>query len=253
MFFCFSTPQQNRHPERSAAQIYPSRRLYGAESKDLGGAYFTHAARSFSTTEARAQDRLRYAVDGRAEHDAGKFLVLGPGKDRGGFARFRLPRLKSSEPHRPTSIAEVLRLRAASAVSGDESVAALRFTASLPQPSTEERREPQVVCHFLFPASEIVLIMVIMYRSTMVQMTGPIEVERIQTGVRMEKRLLKVLKAVAELKDMTLGDLLEGIVLHAFEGKSAFSAQTLKEIEQFRNIYGLTLHASDSHRLKERK
>src|ERR1700677_3677850 len=82
---------------------------------------------------------------------------------------------------------------------------------------------------------------------------GPIEVERIQTGVRLEKRLLKVLKAVAELKDMSLGDLLEGIVLHAFEGKSAFSAQTLKEIEQFRSIYGLTLHASDSHRLRERK
>lgn len=80
-----------------------------------------------------------------------------------------------------------------------------------------------------------------------------IEIERIQTGVRIEKRLLKVLKAIAELKDMTLGDLLEGIVLHAFEGKTAFSAQTLKEIDQFRAIYGLTLRASDSHRLKERK
>jgi hypothetical protein len=94
------------------------------------------------------------------------------------------------------------------------------------------------------------------YRGTLVHMTEarePVEVERIQTGVRMEKRLLKVLKAVAELKDMSLGDLLEGIVLHAFEGKSAFSAQTLKEIEQFRQIYGLTLHASDSHRLRERK
>jgi hypothetical protein len=94
------------------------------------------------------------------------------------------------------------------------------------------------------------------YRGTLVHMAeikAPIDVERIQTGVRMEKRLLKVLKAVAELKDMTLGDLLEGIVLHAFEGKSAFSPQTLKEIEQFRNIYGLTLHASDSHRLRERK
>ena len=48
-------------------------------------------------------------------------------------------------------------------------------------------------------------------------------VERVQTGVRMEKRLLKVLKGLAELKDLTLGDLLEGIVLHAFEGKCAFS------------------------------
>ncbi len=79
------------------------------------------------------------------------------------------------------------------------------------------------------------------------------EVERIQTGVRMEKHLVKVLKALAELKDMTLGDLLEGIVLHAFEGRTAFSAQTLKEIEQFRAIYGLQLRAVDSHKLKERK
>ena len=83
-------------------------------------------------------------------------------------------------------------------------------------------------------------------------MTERVEIERVQTGVRLEKRLLKVLKAVAEQKDMTLGDLLEGIVLHAFEGKSAFSAQTLKEIEQFSKLYGLTLRAADSHRLRER-
>jgi hypothetical protein len=79
-----------------------------------------------------------------------------------------------------------------------------------------------------------------------------IEIERVQTGVRIEKRLLKVLKAVSELKDMTLGDLLEGIILHAFEGKAPFSEATLKEIEQFKKIYGLTLKASDSHQLKER-
>ena len=82
-------------------------------------------------------------------------------------------------------------------------------------------------------------------------MTQPIEVERIQTGVRIEKRLLKVLKGLAELKDMTLGDLLEGIVLHAFEGKAPFSRETLREIKQFRKIYGLTLRARDSHKLTE--
>jgi hypothetical protein len=76
-------------------------------------------------------------------------------------------------------------------------------------------------------------------------------VDRVQTGVRVEKRLLKVLKAIAELKDMSLGDLLEGIVLHAFEGKCAFSKDTLRQIKQFRGIYGLTLTAADSHRLKE--
>ena len=80
----------------------------------------------------------------------------------------------------------------------------------------------------------------------------PIVVERVQTGVRMEKRLLKVLKAVAEQKDMTLGDLLEGIVLHAFEGMAPFSPQTLKEIAQFKQLYGMTLTAGDSHQLTER-
>lgn len=76
-------------------------------------------------------------------------------------------------------------------------------------------------------------------------------VERVQTGVRIEKHLLKVLKAVAELKDLSLGDLLEGIVLHAFEGKAPFEKDTLRQIQQFRKIYGLDLTASDSHRLKE--
>jgi hypothetical protein len=98
-----------------------------------------------------------------------------------------------------------------------------------------------------------------MYRGTLVHMSDErkerevVEVERVQTGVRMEKRMLKVLKAIAEQKDMTLGDLLEGIVLHAFEGKAPFSQQTLKEIEQFKSLYGMTLKAMDSHNLKEKR
>jgi hypothetical protein len=79
----------------------------------------------------------------------------------------------------------------------------------------------------------------------------PIKIERVQTGVRMEKRLLKVLKAVAELKDLTLGDLLEGIVLHAFENKTPFSPETLKAIESFKELYGLTLIADQSHTFEE--
>ena len=76
-------------------------------------------------------------------------------------------------------------------------------------------------------------------------------VERVQTGVRMEKRLLKVLKAFAELKDLTLGDLLEGIVLHAFEGKAPFRPESLKQISELKRIYRLDLDASASHRLVE--
>ncbi len=73
--------------------------------------------------------------------------------------------------------------------------------------------------------------------------------ERVQTGVRLEKRILKVLKALAELKEMSLGNLLEGIVLHAFEGKAPFEPETLKAIEQLRAVYGLELNAADSHKL----
>jgi len=78
------------------------------------------------------------------------------------------------------------------------------------------------------------------------------QVERVQTGIRIEKRILKVLKAVAEDHDMTLGDLLEGIVLHAFEGKAAFSREAIKKIGQFKALYGLDLEAVDSHRLSEK-
>jgi hypothetical protein len=77
-------------------------------------------------------------------------------------------------------------------------------------------------------------------------------VERVQTGVKIEKRILKVLKALAEYHDMTLGDLLEGIVLHAFDGKAPFERATLERVTQLKRIYGLDLDARHSHRLRER-
>ncbi len=76
-------------------------------------------------------------------------------------------------------------------------------------------------------------------------------VERIQTGVRVEKRILKVLKALAELYDITLGDLLEGIVLHAFEGKCPFSGESLERIANLKRVYGLDLDSTASHHLRE--
>jgi len=76
-------------------------------------------------------------------------------------------------------------------------------------------------------------------------------VQRVQTGVRIEKRLVKVLKAFAEYKDMTLGDLLEGIVLHAFDGKVPFNEDSRRRIAELKKFYGLNLDASASHRLTE--
>lgn len=77
------------------------------------------------------------------------------------------------------------------------------------------------------------------------------EIKRTQTGVRIESSLLKVLKGVAEYTDLSLGDLLEGVVLHAFEGKVPFSAETREVIEQLKVVYGCELTASDSHQLTE--
>lgn len=77
------------------------------------------------------------------------------------------------------------------------------------------------------------------------------QVERIQTGVRLEKRLLKVLKGLAESLDLSLGDLLEGIALHALENKPPFSAATLKKIADLKRIYDLDLTAAQSHQLRE--
>ena len=78
-------------------------------------------------------------------------------------------------------------------------------------------------------------------------------VERVQTGVRFEKRILKVLKAFAEYHDMTLGDVIEGIVLHAFDGKTPFSPASLERIRDLKKFYDLDLDSSASHRLQEIK
>src|SRR5580693_10076003 len=78
-------------------------------------------------------------------------------------------------------------------------------------------------------------------------------VERVQTGVRMEKRILKVLKAFGEYHDMTLGDLIEGIVLHAFDGKCPFGEESLKRIAELKKIYHVDFDSKASHKLVERK
>ena len=76
-------------------------------------------------------------------------------------------------------------------------------------------------------------------------------IERVQTGVRMEKRMVKVLKGLAEYLDISLGDLLEGIVLHAFAGKTPFSDHTLEQVARLKEIYGMDYGVEASHRLRE--
>jgi hypothetical protein len=87
------------------------------------------------------------------------------------------------------------------------------------------------------------------YIGTMVTRT----IERQQTGIRIEKRMLKVLKGLAEYHDISLGDLLEGIVLHVFEGKAPFGRESLQKIGELRKVYGLDLTSASAHKLVEAK
>lgn len=79
----------------------------------------------------------------------------------------------------------------------------------------------------------------------------PLEVKRTQTGVRLEHRLLKVMKGLAEYHDMSLGDFIEGVMLHALEGKSPFSKDTLRRAKALKDVYGLKMTAADAHKLVE--
>ena len=81
---------------------------------------------------------------------------------------------------------------------------------------------------------------------------GMAGVERTRTGIRIEKRLLKVLKGLAEHLDMSLGDLVEGIALHSFDGKPPFSDETRDKIRQLKSVYDLDWTAADSHKFEDR-
>ena len=84
----------------------------------------------------------------------------------------------------------------------------------------------------------------------------PVRVERVQLGVRMEKRMVKVLKGLAEFNGVTLGQLLENIVLHSFEavpgqeGEMAASPhgkRALAAITDLKRIYGVDYDTHAAH------
>ncbi len=78
-------------------------------------------------------------------------------------------------------------------------------------------------------------------------------IERTQTGLRLEKRMLKVLKGLAEYFEMSTAEILEAMILHNFEGKTPFTPATLEKVAQLRAVYDLDLTAADSHRLSDKE
>ncbi|MFN0096758.1 MAG: hypothetical protein ACKVVT_18525 [Dehalococcoidia bacterium] len=85
-------------------------------------------------------------------------------------------------------------------------------------------------------------------------------VERVQLGVRMERRLVHVLKGLAEFEGLSLGQLLEKIVLHSFEpvpgdeGESCASPhgkRALEAIAGLKKVYGLDYGAHSARSFAE--
>jgi hypothetical protein len=65
-------------------------------------------------------------------------------------------------------------------------------------------------------------------------------------GLTLAPGTLKVLKALAELENVTTSELLERIVLCAFDGKVAFLGEALQPIQKLKSIYGLSAVRTDS-------
>ena len=76
---------------------------------------------------------------------------------------------------------------------------------------------------------------------------------REQLGVQMERRMAKVLRALAEYLDLTFGDILDAIVLYALENKPPFSSTTLEQIAQLKEIYGMDYGPQAGHRLVQQR
>lgn len=122
-----------------------------------------------------------------------------------------------------------------------------------PAPSFSPRYgHPQSAgCHVLVPR----------YHGTMQVSEGDVQpVDRVQLGVRMERNLVKVLKGLAEFENMTLGQLLEKIVLHAFEpvpgeeGEQAWSAlgkRSLAAVADLKRVYDLNYDMHAFRRFRE--
>jgi len=64
-----------------------------------------------------------------------------------------------------------------------------------------------------------------------------------------EDRSTVSLDSLPARESSALGDLLEGIVLHAFAQEPPFDDSTVAVIERLRQVYGLDLTAEDSHHL----
>jgi catechol 2,3-dioxygenase-like lactoylglutathione lyase family enzyme len=80
----------------------------------------------------------------------------------------------------------------------------------------------------------------------------PIEIERVDMPVRLEKRLAALVQDLAEHKRMTLSSLLEETLLHTLDGVGPHTKTDLKRIARLKEKHGIDYDSHGSYRFVER-
>jgi len=84
-------------------------------------------------------------------------------------------------------------------------------------------------------------------------MGAPIEIERVEVPVRLEKRLAALLYDLARHKRMSLSSCLEEILLHTNDGVGPHTKTTLRYIQELKKKHGIDYDSHGSYRFVERK
>jgi catechol 2,3-dioxygenase-like lactoylglutathione lyase family enzyme len=80
----------------------------------------------------------------------------------------------------------------------------------------------------------------------------PIEIERVDVPVRLEKRLAALLYDLAEHKRMSLSSCLEETLLHTLEGVGPHGKSGLKYIQKLKEKHGIDYDSHGSYRFVEK-
>ncbi len=80
----------------------------------------------------------------------------------------------------------------------------------------------------------------------------PIEIERVDVPLRLEKRLAALLYDLAEHNHMSVTSCLEETLLHTLEGVGPHTKSTLKYIEKLKEKHGIDYDSHASYRFVER-
>jgi catechol 2,3-dioxygenase-like lactoylglutathione lyase family enzyme len=80
----------------------------------------------------------------------------------------------------------------------------------------------------------------------------PVEIERVDVPVRLEKRLAALLEDLAEYKRMSVSSCLEEMLLHTNEGVGPHTKGQLRRIEELKEKYGIDYDSHASYRFVER-